>query len=35
VALTQWLFLAPKVSTRVKFASTLPLAELSGLSSLK
>jgi len=30
VALTQWLFVAPKVSTRMKLASTLPLSELSG-----
>ena len=35
VALTQWVCRAPKVSTRVKFASTPPLGRLIGLSILK
>jgi len=35
LALTQWVFLAPNVSTRVKFASTPPDGPLSGLSTLK
>ena len=35
VALTQWVWRAPNVSTRVKFASTPPLGRLIGLSLLK
>jgi hypothetical protein len=35
LALTQCVFRAPKVSTRVKFARTPPLGPLSGLSTLK
>lgn len=35
VALTQWLLRAPKVSTRVKFATTPPFGPLRGLSILK
>src|SRR5262249_47924888 len=34
-ALTQWVLRAPKVSTRVKFASTPSLGPLIGLSTLK
>ena len=35
VALTQWVWRAPNVSTRVKLPSTPPLGRLIGLSTLK